>query len=126
MKNKVIDYVTTDDACDILGLKRSSKPQITRWIKDGRIVGAFKFGKTWAVPVLWLKSECIERGILFNGIELAINENEVKLKDYISIDEYIKGKDITYQKIYNDIIDKRIDDYVRFGTTYGVKKKDIK
>ena len=126
MENKVIDYVTIDEVCDAIGIKRNSRAQITRWIQNGRIVGVFRFGKTWAIPINWVKSECLSRNLRFNENELQKNEAGVSLNDYISIDEYVKDKDITYQKIYNDIIDKRIDDYVRFGTTYGVRKKHIK
>ncbi len=126
MKNKVTDYLTIDEVCDAIGIKRNSKAQITRWIKDGRIAGAYKFGKTWAIPINWVKSECTARGIVFHEVELTSNENEVKLNDYISIDEFVRNKDVTYQKIYNDIIDGRIKDFVRLGTSYGIKKEGIK
>lgn len=124
--NKVIDYLTIDEVCDAIGIKRSSRAQITRWIQDNRIVGAVRFGKTWAIPKNWVQSECLTRNLKFTDNTLRDNEIGVSLNDYIDIDSYVKDKDVTYQKIYNDVINERINDYIRFGTTYGIRKEDIK
>lgn len=123
-KNKATDYITIDETCDAIDIKRNSKAQITRWIQDGRIAGAFKFGKSWAIPVSWVKSECNSRGIRYEGVELGKVENGVSLNDYESLVEYSKKSDITQGTLYSQIkrgIFKK--DYIRFDTSYGVRKE---
>lgn len=123
-KNKAIDYITIDETCDAIGIKKNSRAQLIRWIQDGRITGAFKFGKSWAIPVSWVKSECNSRGIHYDGVELGKVENGVSLNDYESLVEYSKKSDITQGTLYNQI--KRgifKNDYIRFDTSYGVRKE---
>lgn len=122
MKNKVIDYVTMNDATKILGLARSSSSQISRWVKDGKIQGTFSFGRSVAIPVSWLRSECLERGISWDGIELEDGETGVSLKDYLDINEWAELNNLTYSKVYNDIVNGRRHDYIKFGVSYGLPK----
>ena len=122
MKNKVIDYVTMNEATKILGLARSSSSQLSRWIKDGKIQGTLSFGRSVAIPVSWLRSECLERGISWNGIELEDGETGVNLKDYLDISEWAELNNLTYSKVYNDIANGRRYDYIKFGVSYGLPK----
>lgn len=122
-KNKVIDYITIDEVCDIIGIKRNSKAQITRWIKEGKIKGAYKFGKTWAIPINWVKSECNSRNINWEGVELEENQIGVSLDDYADINDYAKKNNATYQKLYNDIVDGREKNFLRFGQSFGIYSK---
>ena len=122
MKNKVIDYVTMNDATRILGLARSSSSQLSRWIKDGKIQGTFSFGRSVAIPVSWVKSECLERGISWQGVELKEGEEGVNLKDYLDISEWAELNNLTYSKVYNDIVNGRRRDYIKFGVSYGLPK----
>lgn len=122
MKNKVIDYVAMNEATKILGLARSSSSQLSRWIKDGKIQGTFSFGRSVAIPVSWLRSECLERGISWHGIELEDGETGVNLKDYLDISEWAELNSLTYSKVYNDIVNGRRHDYIKFGVSYGLPK----
>lgn len=127
MKNKVIDYLTIDEVCDAIGIKRNSKAQITRWIQDGRITGAFKFSKSWAIPVNWVKSECLARGISWHGVTLSESEHGVSLKDYYTVNEYCNKFNQSFGTVHSQISRGIFDgDYVRFDKSYGIRKEDIK
>lgn len=122
MKNKVIDYVTMNDATRILGLARSSSSQLSRWIKDGKIKGARQFGNNKAIPVSWVKSECNERGINWEGVELKEGEKGVSLDDYRPLYECISDKK-EYVRIHTQM--KRSTykgDYIRYGNAFGLPK----
>ena len=122
-KNKVIDYITIDEVCDIIGIKRNSKAQITRWIKEGKIKGAYKFGNSWAIPVNWVKSECNSRNINWQGVELEENQTGVSLDKYEQITEFFEDRKKS-NAVYMQITRKTYtDDYVKFGNTYGLPKK---
>lgn len=125
MKNKniVVDYVTQSQACEIIGINKKSTPLINRWIKDGRIVGAFKFGKTIAIPIAWVKSECLSRNINFNGIELKPNEVGVSLKDYEPLIDYTKRNNLKYGTIHSQMTRGAFEkDFVKFDTSFGIRK----
>lgn len=123
-KNKAIDYITIDETCDAIDIKRNSKAQITRWIRDGRIAEAFKFGRSWAIPVSWIKSECNSRGIRYEGVKLEKGENAVSLQDYESLVDYSERLNIPYGNLHNQIRRGTFDkDYIRFDTSYGVRKE---
>lgn len=123
MKNKVIDYVTPTEACIIIGISPKSTPQITRWINEGRIKGIKQFGKNKAIPVSWVKSECNERGINWEGVELGDDETPVSLDDYISIKEYCIKNNLNYIRFNNKISRGYFDgDFIRFANTYGLPK----
>lgn len=123
MKNKVIDYMTPTETCRAIGISESSVAQITRWVNEGRIKGAYRFGKALAIPVSWVKSECIERGIPFDGIELKGGDKGVSLDDYIPLIDYVKEKGINYGTFYARIKREQYKgDYIRFQTTYGLPK----
>lgn len=127
MKNKVIDYLTIDEVCDAIGIKRNSKAQITRWIKDGRIAGAYKFSTNWAIPINWVKSECIARGIKYQEEENNDKQKQVKLKDYIPLIEVYKDDIKEYNRLQKQMIRNTYpDDYIKFGNAYGIRKEDIK
>lgn len=123
-KNKAIDYITIDETCDAIDIKRNSKAQITRWIQDGRIAGAFKFGRSWAIPISWVKSECNSRGIHYDGLKLEKGENGVFLGDYESLVDYSERLNIPYGNLHNQIRRGTFDkDFIRFDTSYGVRKE---
>ncbi|WP_454206981.1 helix-turn-helix transcriptional regulator [Peptoniphilus sp. Marseille-Q6390] len=127
MKNKVIDYLTIDEVCDAIGIKRNSKAQITRWIKDGRIAGAYKFSTNWAIPISWVKSECIARGVKYQLEENDNKQKQVKLKDYIPLIEVYKDDIKEYNRLQKQMIRNTYpDDYIKFGNAYGIRKEDIK
>lgn len=123
MRNKVIDYVTPTEACKIIGISPKSTPQITRWISEGKIKGVKQFGNNKAIPVAWVKSECNERGINWEGVELENDETPVSLDDYIPLYEFVEDKR-EYGRVHTQM--KRASykgDYVRFGNSYGLPKK---
>lgn len=123
IKYKVIDYVTPAEACTIIGISASSTPQITRWVNEGKIKGVVPFGKNKAIPVAWVKSECLERGINWEGVELKQDEIGVYLKDYIPIKEYCKNHSLIYINFNNQIARGYYNgDFIRFGNTYGLPK----
>lgn len=127
MKNKVIDYLTIDEVCDAIGIKRNSRIQITRWIKDGRIAGAYKFSTNWAIPINWVKSECIARGIKYQEEENNDKQKQVKLKDYIPLIEVYKENIREYNRLQQQMIRNTYpEDYIKFGSSYGIRKEDIK
>ncbi len=122
MKNKVIDYVTPREACKIIGIKESSAPQITRWINDGKIKGTKQFGNNKAIPVSWVKSECNERGINWEGVELGNDEIGVLLGDYVPINEKIEEQKERY-RVYNRLRRGTYEgDFIRFGNAFGLPK----
>lgn len=127
MKNKVIDYLTIDEVCDAIGIKRNSKAQITRWIKDGRIAGVYKFGNNWAIPVNWVKSECVARGIKFSIDENNDQQKQVKLKNYIPLIDVYKDDIREYKRLQQQMTRNTYpEEYIRFGSSFGIRKEDIK
>lgn len=123
-KNVAIDYITIENTCEAIGIKKSSRIQLTRWIQQGRIYGVFKFGKTWAIPVNWVKSECNSRGIYYNGVELQDSEKGVSLRDYEPLIEYSNRLNLSYGKIHFQLRSGIFEgDFVRFGTSYGIRKE---
>lgn len=127
MKNKVIDYVTPTTTCQLIGIDEKSTPQIIKWIGEKRIAGAYKFGNNWAIPIRWIKSECLERGIEFQEIKLQNDEKGVSLKDYTPIREWATKNNVSHSKIHSQMKRGTFDgDYIRFGNAYGIRKEDIK
>ena len=90
------------------------------------MIGAFKFSKSWAIPVGWVKSECQSRGIYYNGVELKDGERAVSLSDYDPLVEYSKKVNIS-QGTLNSQIQRGIfkKDYIRFDRSYGVRKEKM-
>lgn len=122
MKNKVIDYVTPTEACKIIGISPNSTPQITRWINDGKIKGTRQFGNNKAIPVSWIKSECNERGINWEGVELESDETGVLLGDYVPINEKIDEQKERY-RVYNRLRRGTYEgDYIKFGNAFSLPK----
>ena len=123
MKNVVIDYLTTKEVCEAIGIKANSTALLKRWIDNGKIKGAKKFGQSWAIPVEWVKAECLERGIDYKSVELQSNQVGVKLFDYIPLIDYVNGDKNQYDKLHAYIrYGKTNLDYIRFYNTYGVRK----
>lgn len=122
-KNKVIDYLPPKEVCKIIGISAKSTAQITRWIKDGRIAGVYRFGKTVAIPTNWVKSECITRGIDWEGVQVEEGKVGVSLKDYEPLIDYAKKNNIGYGTIHNQITRGTFNkDFVRFDTSFGIRK----
>lgn len=123
MKKKITDYLTVKEVLQILGLRPSSQTLITRWIRDGRIEQVLTFGTIYAIPVTWVKSECISRGIDYKGIHLDSDQVGVSLKDYIPLKEYTEKNKLDYGKLYGKLKRKTVNlNYVKFGNVYGIKK----
>lgn len=123
MKNVVIDYVTPTEVCKIIGISTKSTPQITRWINSGKIKGVKQFGNNKGIPVSWVKSECLERGINWQGVELKEGENGVSLDDYEPLGVKIDDEKERY-RIYSRLKRKTYKgDHVRFGNSFGLPKK---
>lgn len=122
MKNKVIDYVTPTEACKIIGISPNSTPQITRWINDGKIKGTRQFGNNKAIPVSWVKSECNERGINWEGVELEDDETGVSLDSYIPLKDCIPDEK-EYGRLHARLRRGTYEgDYIRFGNAFGLPK----
>lgn len=122
-KYKVIDFVTPKEVCKIIGISEKSTPLITRWMNESRITGVYLFGKNKAIPITWVKSECIERGISWEGIKLNDGEVGVSLKDYIPIKEYCKKNNLNYASFNNRISRGYYkDEFIRYANTYGLPK----
>lgn len=122
-KNKVIDYMTVQDAVKALDYAEASHSVLTRMANDGRIEGAFKFGSSWALPTAWVRQQAGERGIYFNGIELKENEVPVSLQDYEHIKTWSEKKGDSSVKISTRIRRNQGEyDYVRFGNMIGIRK----
>ena len=122
-KYKVTDFVTPKEVCEIIGISTKSTPQITRWINEGRIPEVYLFGKNKAIPVTWVKSECLSRGINFEGIKLENGEVGVSLKDYIPVKEYCKKNNFNYNNFNNKISRGYYNgEFIRFANTYGLPK----
>lgn len=122
-KYKVTDFVTPKEVCEIIGISEKSTPQITRWINEGRIPEVYLFGKNKAIPVTWVKSECIARGITWNGIKLESGEVSVSLKDYIPVKEYCANNNLNYNNFNNKISRGYYNgEFIRFANTYGLPK----
>lgn len=122
-KNKVIDYVTPSEACKIIGISEKSTPLITRWINQGKIKGTFKFGKTIAIPVNWVKSECNARGINWLGVQVDEDKIGVSLKDYEPLIDYTKKNNLKYGTIHSQITRGLFkEDFIRFDTSFGIRK----
>ena len=122
MKNKVIDYVTPKEACKIIGISEGSAAQITRWINQGKIKGVKQFGNNKAIPVSWVKSECLERGINWQGVELEEGENGISLDDYKPLYECIRDKK-EYDRLHARLRRGTYKgDYIKFGNAFGLPK----
>lgn len=122
MKNKVIDYVTPKEACKIIGISEGSAAQITRWIQDGKIKGTRQFGNNKAIPVSWVKSECNERGINWEGVELGNGETPVSLDDYVTLHEKIEDE-TERSRTYDRLRHKKYEgDHIKFGNAFGLPK----
>lgn len=122
-KYKVIDYITPKEVCQIIGISEKSTPLITRWMNEGRIPEVYLFGKNKAIPVTWVKSECLSRGIQWEGVELKEGEIGVSLKDYIPIKEYCKKNNLKYMNLNNQISRGYYDgQFIRYANTYGLPK----
>lgn len=122
-KNKVIDYVTQAEACEIIGISEKSTPLINRWINQGKIKGTYKFSHNMAIPVNWVKSECNERNIGWEGVKLEENEIGVSLKDYEPIIDYARKNNLNYSTFHSTF--KRgtfKGDWIKFGNSYGIRK----
>ena len=122
-KNQVIDYLPPKEVCKIIGISEKSTAQITRWIKQGKIPGVYKFGKTLAIPTIWVKSECITRGIDWEGVQVEEGKIGVSLKDYEPLIDYTKKNNASYGAIHNQITRGTFNqDFVRFDTSLGIRK----
>lgn len=122
-KYKVIDYVTPKEVCKIIGISEKSIAQITRWMNERRIPEVYLFGKNKAIPVTWVKSECLSRGIKWEGVELKKGEIGVSLKDYIPIKEYCKINNLNYNAFNNRIARGYYEDeFIRYANTYGLPR----
>lgn len=123
IKNKVTDYVTPAEACTMIGISASSTPQITRWINEGRIPNTIKFGNNTAIPIAWVKSECLARSVKFEGIKLKDGQVAVSLKDYEPISTIYQDNKKELDRIYNRMRRGSFDgDFIRFGNAYGIRK----
>ena len=122
-KYKVTDFVTPKKVCELIGISENSIAQITRWMNEGRIPEVYLFGKNKAIPVNWVKSECLSRGIKWEGVELKEREIGVSLKDYIPVKEYCKKNNLNYNAFNNKIARGYYDgEFIRFANTYGLPK----
>lgn len=120
---RVVDYITPQEVCKAIGISEKSTPLITRWMNEGRIPGVYLFGKNKAIPVNWVKSECLSRGIKWEGVELKKGETGVSLKDYIPIKEYCKINNLKYMSLNNQISRGYYDGkFIRYANTYGLPK----
>lgn len=123
IKNVVIDYVTPQQACVMIGISAKSTPQITRWINEGRIPHTTKFGNNTAIPVSWVKSECLARDVEFRGVKLEDGQVAVSLKDYEPISKLYQSNKKELDRIYNRMRRGSFDgDFIRFGNSYGIRK----
>lgn len=123
IKNKVVDYVTPTEACQIIGISEKSTALITRWINDGKIKGTFKFGNNTAIPITWVKSECLTRNIDFKGIITENKQIPVSLKDYEPLINYAIGNNLNYATLHSQFKRGTFQgDYIRFGNAYGIRK----
>lgn len=125
MKNKVIDYLTPVEVCGIIGISEKSTPQITRWIGEGRIQDVIQFGKSNAIPVSWVKSECQARGINWNGIELQKDEIGVSLKDYTPLNQIEKQYNVQQLAVRIKRGQIALENVVQFGNNWGVESSKI-
>lgn len=122
-KYKVIDYLTPKEVCKFIGISEKSTPLITRWINEGKIKNVYLFGKNKAIPANWVKSECHERGINWEGIKLTTGEIGVSLKDYMPIKEYCKKNNLNYNAFNNRVARGYYQgEFIRFANTYGLPK----
>lgn len=122
-KYKVIDYITPKKVCEIIGISENSIAQITRWMNEGRIPEVYPFGKNKAIPTSWVKSECLSRGIKWEGVKLNKGEVGVSLKDYIPIKDYCKKNNLNYNAFNNKISRGYYkEEFIRFANTYGLPK----
>lgn len=125
MKNKVIDYLTPIEVCQIIRISVNSTPQITRWIKEGRIKNVIQFGKSNAIPVSWVKSECQARGIDWNGVELKENEVGVSLKNYTPVNQIEKKYNVQNLAVRIKRGQISLENVVQFGNNWGIEINKI-
>lgn len=125
-KNIVIDYVTPAEACRAIGISEKSTPQITRWINEGRIKGVLNFGNNKAIPISWVKSECLTRDIQFESIKLEDGQVAVSLNDYEPVNQIEKKYKTSHLavKIMRGQINK--DHVIQFGKNWGIEKSFVK
>lgn len=125
MKNKVVDYLTPIEVCQIIRISVNSTPQITRWIREGRIKNVVQFGKSNAIPISWVKSECQARGISWSGVELKENEAGVSLKDYTPVNQIEKKYNVQNLavRIKRGQID--LENVIQFGNNWGIESNKI-
>lgn len=126
IKNVVTDYVTPTEACRIIGISEKSTPQITRWINEGRIKGVYPFGKSRAIPISWIKSECNSRGIHWEGIKTQQGQMGVSLEDYTPLNEIEKKYNVNSLAV--KIVRGQINNnyVIQFGKSWGIETKYIK
>lgn len=83
VKNVINKYYTSQEVAELIGVQ--SYTNISRRAKAGKILGAVKFGNTWAIPKSWVENEREKRGIAYPlGNRAKDEDNVVKLQDYIS------------------------------------------
>lgn len=126
LRNKVIDYVTPTEACKIIGISEKSTPLITRWINQGKIKDVITFGKSKGIPINWVKSECNERGINWEGIKLEDGEVGVSLKDYEPVNKIEQKYQVSHLAIRITRGQINSDYAVQFGRNWGIEKEYMK
>lgn len=126
IKNIVVDYVTPQQACTIIGISASSTPLISRWMNQGKIKDVLIFGKSKGIPVSWVKSECNERGINWEGIKLEDGEVGVSLKDYEPVNKIEQKYQVSHLAIKITRGQINSDYVVQFGRNWGIEKNYLK
>lgn len=123
IKYVVTDYVTPAEACKIIGISVKSTPLITRWINEGRIKGVLNFGNNKAIPVNWVKSECNNRNIQWDGVRLEPGQIAVSLEDFMPIVEYAKENSLNYSTFHSTFRRGTFKgDWIKFGNSFGIRK----
>lgn len=125
-KCKVIDYITPKEVCGVIGISPTSTPLITRWINQGKIKDVLIFGKSKAIPVSWVKSECNERSIHWEGVKLEDGEVGVSLKDYEPVNKIEQKYQVSHLAIRIARGQINNDYVVQFGRNWGIEKEYVK
>lgn len=55
MNNPLDQYTTLTEAAKALGY--SGHSALSRYLKEGRVPGAVRFGRSWLIPRAWLENE---------------------------------------------------------------------
>ena len=128
--NKVIDYMAPIDIARLFGLVNYTN--ISNSAKKGEINGAYKFGRSWAIPISWVKNECRNRGIYFVGIEL--EEDEIGVRVGVSLDDFYTINEVVEMtgeklgtimwELETGVIPESV--HVVYYNTRGIKKDYIK